>query len=223
MTGPVATCPAARRLLAREPDWQFGPMLALGIVFLFVAIPALGAGDVDRGVVTLPQLVLAGSAIALPARSVLLGLALATSFGLALLSHLVPGLRPHAITPGVAFAYNVLAAMARAVSGAGDVNHRRIAGAVFVCLNLALLFAIAHAGLALLSPRATTGLSPRPSAHATELLHLGVTRLSFIGDGTVTARPPLATSLSEAETVIGQLFLAILLSGLVGLRLSRGR
>lgn len=225
MTEPVAAPPATRRLLAREPDWQFSLMLALEIVFLFVAIPALSAGGVDRSVVTLLQLVLAGTAIALLAKSVLLRLALATSFGLALLSRLLPGLLPHAITLGMAFAYNLLvtAAMARAVFGAGDVNHHRIAGAVFVYLNLALLFAIAYAGLTLLAPHAMSGLSPRPSAHAAELLHFSVTRLTSIGDGTVTARSPLAASLSDAETVIGQLFPAILLSRLVGLHLSRGR
>ncbi len=225
MTEPVAAPPATRRLLAREPDWQFSLMLALEIVFLFVAIPALSAGGVDRSVVTLLQLVLAGTAIALLAKSVLLRLALATSFGLALLSRLLPGLLPHAITLGMAFAYNLLVttAMARAVFGAGDVNHHRIAGAVFVYLNLALLFAIAYAGLTLLAPHAITGLSPRPSAHAAELLHFSVTRLTSIGDGTVTARSPLAASLSDAETVIGQLFPAILLSRLVGLHLSRGR
>ena len=225
MTEPVAAPPATRRLLAREPDWQFSLMLALEVVFLFVAIPALSAGGVDRSVVTLLQLVLAGTAIALLAKSALLRLALATSFGLALLSRLLPGLLPHAITLGMAFAYNVLvtAAMARAVFGAGDVNHHRIAGAVFVYLNLALLFAIAYAGLTLLAPHAITGLSPRPSAHAAELLHFSVTRLTSIGDGTVAARSPLAASLSDAETVIGQLFPAILLSRLVGLHLSRSR
>lgn len=225
MTEPVAAPPATHRLLAREPDWQFSLMLALEIVFLFVAIPALSAGGVDRSVVTLLQLVLAGTAIALLAKSAPLRLALATSFGLALLSRLLPGLLPHAITLGMAFAYNLLvtAAMARAVFGAGDVNHHRIAGAVFVYLNLALLFAIAYAGLALLAPHAITGLSPRPSAHAAELLHFSVTRLTSIGDGSVTARSPLAASLSDAETVIGQLFPAILLSRLVGLHLSRSR
>ncbi len=225
MTEPVAGPPTTRRLLAREPDWQFSLMLTLEIVFLFVAIPALSAGGVDRSVVTLLQLVLAGTAIALLAKSVLLRLALATSFGLTVLSHLLPGLLPHAITLGMAFAYNVLvtAAMARAVFGAGDVNHHRIAGAVFVYLNLALLFAIAYAGLTLLTPRAMSGLSSRPSAHAAELLHFSITRLTSIGDGTVTARSPLASSLSDAETVIGQLFPAILLSRLVGLHLSRSR
>ncbi len=73
MTEPVAAPPATRRLLAREPDWQFSLMLALEIVFLFVAIPALSAGGVDRSVVTLLQLVLAGTAIALLAKSVFSG------------------------------------------------------------------------------------------------------------------------------------------------------
>ncbi len=222
---PAAGLPVRRQLLAREPGWQFSLMLALEVVFLFAAIPALSAGDVDRSVATLLQLLLAGIAIALLARSVPLRLALATSFGLTLLSRLLPGLLPHAITLGMAFAYNLLvtAAMARAVFGPGDVNHHRIAGAVFVYLNLALLFAIALAGLALASPHALSGLSRHPSAHAAELLHFSLTRLTSIGDGTIAARSPLAWSLADAETVIGQLFPAILLSRLVGLHLSRSR
>ncbi len=221
---PVAGLPARRQLLAREPGWQFSLMLALEVVFLFVAIPALSAGGVDRSVVTLLQLLLAGTAIALLARSISLRLALATSFGLTLLSRLLPGLLPHAITLGMAFAYNLLvtAAMARAVFGAGDVNHHRIAGAVFVYLNVSLLFAMAYAGLTLLSPHALSGLSS-PSAHAAELLHFSLTRLTSIGDGTIAARSPLASSLADLETVIGQLFPAILLSRLVGLHLSRSR
>ncbi len=217
--------PSRRQLFAREPGWQFSLMLALEVVFLFVAIPALSAGDVDRSVVTLLQLALAGIAIALLARSAPLRLALATSFGLALLSRFLPGLLPHAITLGLAFAYNVLvtAAMARAVFGAGDVNHHRIAGAVFVYLNIMLLFTTAYAGLTFVSPQAVSGLSSRPSAHAAELLHFSLTRLTSIGDGTIAARSPLAWSLADAETVIGQLFPTILLSRLVGLHLSRNR
>ena len=100
------------------------------------------------------------------------------------------------------------------------MNHHRIAGAVFVYLNVTLLFAMAFAGLTLLAPHAMSGLSARPSAHAAQLLHFSITRLTAIGDGAVVARSPLATGL---ETVIGQLFPAILLSRLVGLHLSRGR
>ena len=221
----VARSPARRQLFAREPDWQFSLMLALEVAFVFVAIPALSAGDVDRSVTMLLQLLLAGTAIALLARSVLLRLALASSFGLTLLSRFLPGLLPHATTLGMAFAYNVLvtAAMVRAVFGPGEVNHHRIAGAVFVYLNVTLLFAIGFAGLVLVAPDAMSGLSPRPSAHGAQLLHFSLTRLTSIGGGGVAARSPLASSLADLETVIGQLFPAILLSRLVGLHLSRGR
>ncbi len=221
----VTGSPARRQLFAREPDWQFSLMLALEVVFIFVAIPALSAGDVDRSVATLLQLLLAGAAIALLARSMPLRLALATSFGLALLSQFLPGLLPRAITLGMTFAYNVLVtgAMVRAVFGPGEVNHHRIAGAVFVYLNITLLFAIAFAELVLLAPDAMSGLSSHRSAHGAELLHFSLTRLTSIGDGAVVARSPLAASLADLETVIGQLFPAILLSRLVGLHLSRRR
>ncbi len=79
---PAARLPVRRQLLAGEPGWQFSLMLAIEAVFLFVAIAALSAGGVDRSVVTLLQLLLAGIAIAALARCILLRLALATSFGL---------------------------------------------------------------------------------------------------------------------------------------------
>jgi hypothetical protein len=210
-------------LFEREPGWQFSLMLTLEILFLFVALPALSSGDANRNVVSVLQLVLAGTAIALIAKSTWLRTALATSFGLTLLTRLIPGLLPQATTLGMSFSYNFLVTvvMARAVFGPGEVNHHRIAGAIFIYLNIALLFALAFAGLWLFTPDAIAGLPPGASMRFSEAVHFSFTTLTTIGDGPISPQSPFAKSLADLEAIVGHLFPAVLLSRLVGLHLSR--
>ena len=214
-----------RRWFAHEPGWQFSLMLALESLFLFVAVPALSAGEAGRSPMELVQIVLAATAIALVTRSPPLRVALAVSFGLTMLSRLLPGVMSQTITLSVIFAYNLLVtgAMARAVFGPGDVNHHRIAGAIFVYLNVALLFALAFSLLGLFSPGAIAGFPQTSPARASEIIHLSFATLTSIGDGTVVPTSPFARSLADLETIVGQLFPAVLLSRLVGLHLSRPR
>ena len=227
----VTTLPAQaagtvrRSLLAREPGWQFSLMLALDIIVLFVAIPALGAGDADRSVVVLLQFILAAAAIGLLAKSTWLRLMLAASFAVPLLARMLPGLLPQATTLTLVFAYNLLvtAAMARAVFGPGDVNHHRIAGAVFIYLNVGLLFAVAYSGLQMAIPDAFAGLSAKAAHHASTMIHFSFSTMTAIGNSGITPESPFATSLSDLQTITGQLFPAILLSRLVGLHVSRSR
>jgi len=198
-------------------------MLMLEIVFLFVALPALSSGDANRSVVSLLQLVLAGTAIALIAKSAWLRLALATSFGLTLLTRFVPGFLPQAATLGMSFGYNFLVTvvMARAVFGPGDVNHHRIAGAIFIYLNVALLFALAFTALVLFTPDAIAGLPQGAAMRFSDAVHFSFATLTTIGDGPIGPQSPFAKSLADLEAIIGHLFPAVLLSRLVGLHLSR--
>jgi hypothetical protein len=222
----VRTQAAPRRVLfARDPGWQFSLMLALDVVFLFIAVPALSAGEADRSIVTLLQFILAAAAIGLLAKSRWLRVVLATSFGLTLVARFLPGLLPQTITLAMAFAYNLLVtvAMAVAVFGPGDVNHHRIAGAVFIYLNVALLFALAYAGLMLIIPDALSGFPNSGPARASQLIHFSFTTMTAIGDNNVSPHSPFARSLTDLETITGQLFPAILLSRLVGLHLNRAR
>ena len=224
-TLPRAAGTVRRSLLAREPGWQFSLMLALAVVMLFVAIPALSAGDAARSVVVLLQFILAAVAIGLLAKSAWLRLTLAASFALPLLARLLPGLLPEASTLTMVFAYNLLvtAAMARAVFGPGEVNHHRIAGAIFIYLNVGLLFAVAYDGLQLAVPGAFSGLSARASHHAATMIHFSFSTMTAIGNSGIAPRSPVAASLSDLQTITGQLFPAILLSRLVGLHVSRTR
>ena len=212
-------------LLSREPGWQFSVMLAIDVVMLFVAVPALTAGEVDRSLVFLLQFILAAIAIGLLAKSPWLRGALAASFAIPLLARLLPGLLPQATTLIMVFAYNVLvtAAMARAVFGPGEVNHHRIAGAIFIYLNVGLLFAVAYTGLQLAIPGAFSGLADHARPHPSSMIHLSFSTMTAIGNSGITPQSPFAASLSDLQTIVGQLFPAILLSRLVGLHVSRSR
>jgi hypothetical protein len=224
-TDHALTKPAVlpRLLFEREPGWQFSLMLVLEILFLFVAVPALGAGDANRDVVSLLQLLLAATAIVLVAKTTWLRLALATSFGLIVVTRFVPGFLPHATTLGMSFFYNFLvtAVMCRAVFGPGEVNHHRIAGAIFIYLNIALLFALAFTGLYLFTPDAINGFSSGASPHLSDAVHFSFTTLTAIGDSPVIPASPFAKSLADLEATIGHLFPAVLLARLVGLHVSR--
>ena len=213
-----------RLLFPREPGWQFSLMLLLEVAFLFGAIPALTMGGTDRDLVRLLQFVLAGVAIALIAKSSWLRLGLAISFALTLLASLLPDRLPIAVL-GMGFAYNSLltAVTANAVFGRGEVNHHRIAGAVFIYLNVALLFALAYAALRVINPEALSGLAADAPVRLSEMVHFSFATLTTIGDHSISPYSPFAKSLTDLETVVGHLFPAILLARLVGLHVTRSQ
>ncbi len=218
-----ALTPEKRPLFARVPGRQFSAMLVLEVLFLFGAVPALSAGQAERDVANVLQLALAVIVIGLIARSTWLRIALLASFGLALGARLLPGLLPQATALGLALVYNLLATAetARAVFGPGEVDHHRIAGAVFVYLNIAQIFALAFIALNVADPGAIAGTEPR--THFSDMIHFSFSALTALGDVRLAAKSPLATSLTDLEAIIGQLFPAILLSRLVGLHLSRAK
>ncbi len=214
-----------RVLFEREPGWQFSLMLGLELIFLFLAVPALSAGDANRSLVSMLQLMLAGTAIGLVAKSSWVRLVIAASFGATVLAHFAPGTLSRAATLAMSFGYNFLvtAIMSRAVFGPGAVNHHRIAGAVFIYLNVALLFALGFEALWMLIPGALNGFPVNEPVRLSDMIHFSFTTLTTIGDGPISPNSPFAKSLSDLEAIVGHLFPAILLSRLVGLHLSSAK
>ncbi len=212
-----------RTIFAREPDLQLSLALILQVIFLFIAVPAFGSGKADLELVTTLQLFQALLSIALLVKAPLPRIAFAVSFGFTMLARVLPGQLPHGTALGMTFLYNLILifAVSRAVFGPGAVNHHRIAGAVFIYLNVALLCAVAFSLLILVESDSLHGLSADRPYDGAALLHFSFTTLTAIGNSPVTAQSPFAHSLADLETIIGQLFPAILLSRLVGLHLSR--
>lgn len=221
---PQGADPAAlpQKVLAfsQVPDWHFSAMLALQGLFMFVVLPALNAGKGADSIALGVQTLLVAAAILLILQTLAARITLAASFALTLSGRLLPGPFPHVTTLSAFLAYNMLLTIvvARAVFGPGRISSHRISGAVFIYLNIALLFAVMFAELMQLTPGAVTGAVS--GAYAYQMLHFSFGMLTGNNDGKMVAKSAYAASLADFETVIGQLFPAILLARLVGLHIA---
>jgi hypothetical protein len=98
----------------------------------------------------------------------------------------------------------------------------RIRGAIVLYLCIALLFASLYQVFVALIPNAITGAA----AHGKylligqELVYYSFTTLTSTGYGDLTPVHPLVRSLSNLESVIGQLYPATLLARIVSLELN---
>jgi hypothetical protein len=208
---------------AREPDWEFSLALAIQMLFLFVAVPAVSSGEASALVITTLQFSQAIFSIALLIRSRTLKLGFIASFGLTFLARFIPGPWPHGAVISLTFLYNLIVsvAVARAVFGPGPVNYHRISGAIFLYLNTALIFAIVFSFQQFLDPPTLPGLQQHDRDRFASLLHLSFTTITTMGNSPLVPQTPFARSLADLETVIGQLFPAILLGRLVNLHVSK--
>jgi hypothetical protein len=104
------------------------------------------------------------------------------------------------------------------------VDLNRIAGAVCVYLLLAIAWAIVYLLLALLIPDAFKGISGQGIDHLwIELSYFSFVTLTTLGYGDISPLVPITGALPYLEAVIGQLYVAVLIGGLVGAHLSGGK
>lgn len=108
-----------------------------------------------------------------------------------------------------------LAVLAK-VLGRGTITHHRIEGAVAVYLLFGLGWSIAYEWVELVHPGAFRGVASESSPW----IYYSFTTLTTMGYGDITPVHPVARSLAAAEALTGQLYLAIMISRLVGLELA---
>jgi hypothetical protein len=114
--------------------------------------------------------------------------------------------------------------VAHAVFGPGRVNYHRVIGAILLYLLIALTFAPLFAFLGLLIPGAFSGLAMEDSPSlASSLVYFSFVTLTSTGYGDIVPVHPVARSLCNLETIIGQLYPATLLARLVTLELAHRR
>jgi len=107
------------------------------------------------------------------------------------------------------------------VFGPGRVSYHRIVGAVLLYLLAASLFVAVYAMLGTFVSAAFKGLTFEDSpALGSDLVYFSFVTLTSIGFGDVVPVHPLARSLCNVETIIGQLYPATLLARLVTLELA---
>jgi hypothetical protein len=114
--------------------------------------------------------------------------------------------------------------VARAVFAPGRVSYHRIIGAILVYLSVALTFAALFTIVGLLVPQAFSGmvLEDNP-ALASNVIYFSFVTLTSTGYGDVFPIHPVARSLCNLETIIGQLYPATLLARLVSLEIEGRR
>jgi hypothetical protein len=113
----------------------------------------------------------------------------------------------------------------RAVFAPGRITHHRIEGAVVLYLNIALAFTSAYRLILELDPDAFARIPAHQveAVAATSMLYFSFTTLTSTGFGEILPINPFARSMANLESVLGQLYLAILLARLVTMHVESRR
>jgi hypothetical protein len=110
--------------------------------------------------------------------------------------------------------------VARAVFAPGRITYHRIIGAILLYLLVAWLFVALFTFVDLANPGAFSGLSLIDnSALSEKLIYFSFVTLTTTGYGDIVPLHPVARSLCNVESIVGQLYPAILLARLVTLQL----
>lgn len=107
------------------------------------------------------------------------------------------------------------------VFGPGRVTVHRILGAVAIYLNVAAAFGVAYRMIDALGPGRFSALHDGHTL--ADLVYFSFTTLTTTGFGDILPIDPFARSLSNLESVIGQLFPATLLARLITLEIEHRR
>jgi hypothetical protein len=114
--------------------------------------------------------------------------------------------------------------VARTVFAAGRVTYHRIIGAILVYLSVALIFVALYTIVGLLVPNAFSGMRLEDNpALASNVIYFSFVTLTSTGYGDILPVHPVARSLCNLETIIGQLYPATLLARLVSLEIEGRR
>ena len=106
----------------------------------------------------------------------------------------------------------------RAVFAPGRVTYHRIIGAVLLYLLIAILFVSLFTFVGLLIPNSYTGVTISDNATlASALIYFSIVTLTTVGYGDILAVHPIARSLCNLESIVGQFYTATLLARLVTL------
>jgi hypothetical protein len=218
------------RLRARWNDPLLTALTVLLILMLFVFAPLQAVG------IKLFQVLSFASAFALlsgvfflsgsPAVAIALIAAFIMAGTAAVFRHTAPSaldvylLAGALLLIGITLSYVV----ARAVFAAGRVSYHRIIGAILVYLSAAVTFAALFTIVGLIIPKAFSGMALEDDpALASNVIYFSFVTLTSTGYGDVFPVHPVARSLCNLETIIGQLYPATLLARLVSLEIGGRR
>lgn len=156
--------------------------------------------------------------------------ALVVSFGLAALAAVMRARHPSdvdlwldAIAWGL-LSLTLIVEVGRAVFAPGRVTYHRIMGAILLYLAIGLMFVAFYTFVGLAVPGSFTGMAVADRANlATDIIYFSFGALTGAGSGDISATHPVARSLSNLESMTGQLYPATLLARLVTLEIEDSR
>ncbi len=212
-------------LQERYSDQFLTILTILLILLIFVLAPLYATGSVvaQQLAVLVVLLLIGGAAIISGSRIAFLLLSVAFCLNLVVVISRILEIRSRADLYLAAAAWLIFAmtlgwVVGKAVFGPGRVNYHRIVGAVFLYLLIALTFSALFIFVGLFVPDAFSGIKfeDTPSLTST-LFYFSIVTLTSTGYGDLYPVHPIARSLCNLETILGQLYPATLLARLVSL------
>ncbi len=115
-----------------------------------------------------------------------------------------------------------IASATRQVLFSGEVTTNTIIGSICIYFLLGLIWSVLFELLLVLDQNSFAGLHATQWHQASsELLYFSFVSITTMGFGDITPATPVAKCLTYLEGIVGQFYIAILVSSLVGVRLSR--
>ena len=215
----------------RYREWALTALLVGELLILFAAAPvaAMGRGAFLLGGYVLALFLVSALVIVSPdigARILTIVALILAATGAAVRIH-----HPSVATIWLGHLASIVALVAisliiaRVVLGPGQVTHHRLQGAVVLYLNVGVMFTSAFRLILERVPTAFANVPPGQSeAEAfASMLYFSLTTLTTTGYGDIVPINPIARGLANLESIIGQLYLAILLARLVTLQIESQR
>jgi len=98
-----------------------------------------------------------------------------------------------------------------------EITLNQLVGASCIYLLLGIIWAILYSNLFFISPNSFSGLSDiSTKLHFPEFMYYSYVTLTTLGFGDITPISPVAKTLSFMQAIVGQLYLTIMVAGLVG-------
>lgn len=203
---------------------RYVPLLLALVAYFLVSPQVVGIGPPGLAISGMFVLVLLATVFAVSEqrRKAALAALLAAAALLLRLAYLLAGaswLGTLAWAAGALFLATTCVVVLRHLMRPEEVTTDRIAGAVCVYLLLGAAWAFLYA----LVDHVRPGSFSLPASGGNEVVfsYYSFSTLTTLGYGDVTPLTPTARTLSWMEAVTGQIFLAVIVATLVGLRLSR--
>ena len=214
------------RRLRERSDWLLTVLTAVLTLVVFVFAPLQASGiSVFHGFAIGGLLAIIGSMVFIsdsPTALVLMSIALIANLAVFFLRLYYPLAFHLHILAGAWLIISVTLGLvvAQAVFKRGRVTYHRIIGAILVYLLIAVAFAALYVFVGLSIPGAIKGITFEDDRSlASAVFYMSFVTLTSTGYGDIVPVHPLARSLCNIESVIGQLYPATLLARLVTLEL----